>query len=94
MRVIVNELAPDRMRGLFGCFVQINIALGIFVIYSFSLGFTDPEEEEIGPKEVSHSFLWRFAMAVPAILAIIQVALLVFVFHYESPQYYISVGNV
>jgi len=92
MRVIVNELAPDRMRGLFGCFVQMNIALGICVVYSFSLGF--PDLEVNGPKEVSRSFLWRFAIAVPTILAIIQVALLSFVFHYESPQYYISVKKV
>jgi len=90
MRVIVNELAPDRMRGLFGCFVQMIIALGVFVTYAFSLGYTDSED----PKEVSRSFLWRFAVAFPTILAIIQVILLVFVFHYESPQYYISANDV
>lgn len=87
---LVNELSPDKMRGLFGCFVQIGIALGIFVIYAFSLGFTKSTDS----RDVSRSLLWRFAIAFPTILAIIQMILLIFVFPYESPQHYISVKKV
>eukprot|EP00826_Nyctotherus_ovalis_P011223 TRINITY_DN12932_c0_g3_i8.p1 TRINITY_DN12932_c0_g3~~TRINITY_DN12932_c0_g3_i8.p1 ORF type:complete len:142 (+),score=12.16 TRINITY_DN12932_c0_g3_i8:826-1251(+) len=88
--MIVNELAPDTVRSVLGCFVQMAIALGIFVIYAFSLGFTESTDRE----EISQSFLWRFAVAFPTILAIIQVLLLIFVFPYESPQYYLSVNQV
>lgn len=90
LELLVNELAPDKMRSLLGCFVQMAIALGIFVIYAFSLGFTESED----PESVSHSFLWRFSIAFATILAIIQVILLISVFPYESPQYYISVNKV
>lgn len=90
INLIVNELAPDTMRSLLGCFNQMAIALGIFSIYAFSLGFS----ESTDPYTISHSFLWRFSIAFPTILAIIQAFLLVAVFPYESPQFYISVNQV
>jgi len=87
---LVNELAPDTMRSLLGCFNQIAIALGIFVTYAFSLGFSDSDD----PYTISRSFLWRFAIAFLTILNIIQAFLLIFVFPYESPQYYLSIKEV
>lgn len=87
---LVNELAPDTMRSLLGCFCQMAIALGVFSIYAFSLGFSDSTD----PYKISHSFVWRFALAFPTILAILQAFLLSVVFPYDSPQYYISSNQV
>jgi len=78
------------MRSLLGCFSQMAIAFGIFVIYAFSLGFSKSDN----PRIISHSFVWRFAVAFPSILAIIQAFFLIFVFPYDSPQYYIAVNQV
>lgn len=86
--IIVNEVSPDCYKGLFGCFHQVAIAAGILVTYLISTAFISDT-----PYNLSHYYLWRLAMGLPSILAIIQIFMMLVVFRYDSPQYYIAIGR-
>ena len=62
-----------------------------------STGFKTGEDYTGTPDEIteelSKDFLWRFSICFPTILGLIQFFLIIFVFKYDSPQYYIALND-
>ena len=86
--MIVKELSPDEMFGRLGSMLRlmnmtgflISVALGFLVPYS-----TDPEAKT--------TQIWKLIFIVPGLASILQLTLLVFVFKYDTPKYYLISSN-
>ena len=90
---IVNEISPTSLKSLFNSFHQMAVSLGIFMTYIISIHFVlkdDLDESEDYVKVLNRKLLWRFSICFPTILGFIQILLMLIVFKYDSPQYYIS----
>mmetsp|Transcript_17677 Transcript_17677/g.15591 ORF Transcript_17677/g.15591 Transcript_17677/m.15591 type:complete len:207 (+) Transcript_17677:416-1036(+) len=79
-----------------GALNQFMVTFGIMIAYF--LGFTAPVKyvqfkgESLNP-QILTTQSWRIVFIVPAILAIIQSLLLIFIFKYDTPKYYKQQGR-
>lgn len=88
--MLVNEITPERLSGVFGSLHQL-VLCGAIVVTYFT-GMWLPTEDS-DPEEVRASSAWRVAMSIPGFLSIIQVIALLFFFTYDSPAYYADKSN-
>ena len=87
---IVNEITPKRFSGAFGSCHQLFLTFAIVITYL--IGMLLPSSDADADM-VRSSSGWRVAMAMPGILAAIQVLLLIFVYKLDSPTYYCETGQ-
>lgn len=87
--LFVNEVAPVDISGALGAMNQIMITLGI--LWSSIAGFFVPitTDEQI----LRNDHTWQLLFLVPAVVSVIQVSLLVFVFSYDSPTFYHQINK-
>lgn len=85
----INEIAPTHLTGALGSCHQLFLCFAIVITYL--IGSILPKEGD--PEELRKTFGWRLGMGIPAIIAIIQSLLLLFVFKYESPAHYSAKGQ-
>ena len=81
--LLVNEIAPKHLTGTFGSCHQLLLTFAIVITYFIGLILPDGSAEEL-----RGSMSWRVAMAMPAILAMIQVLLLLTVYRKDTPTFY------
>jgi MFS family permease len=81
----INELSPNELKGYLGSLTQILITLGIFV--ANILGLPLPEKADNIPSNFINDQYWRVIFSLPILFALIQSALLMTVFNFETPKY-------
>ena len=82
----ISEIAPEDMKGLFGCCHQLALAFGLFV--DTVIGIYLPLNSE--SKNIK-LFAMDLIFAIPTIISCIQLILIKTIFTFESPQYYINI---
>lgn len=75
------------MRGPLGGITQLSIFTG--ALLCFTLGFGTPDSHA----DMVASNYWRFMFALPAIIAILQLALLSACFRHETPTFSLLVNR-
>ena len=88
--IVVNEIAPKHLTGLFGSCHQLFLTFAIMI--TSVIGICLPRD--LGKEGLRSSLIWRFGYAGPLFLSIPQVLLLYFVYKYESPIFYILNDDV
>ena len=83
--MVVNEIAPKHLTGLFGSCHQLLLTAGIVLTAVIGMLL----DENMGKDELMSSLVWRFGYAGPVFFSALQVLLLFFVYKYESPVFYI-----
>lgn len=78
--LMITEIAPVSMKGVFGSMNQGSINIGILVVQFFSLFWARPKK-------------WRYLFVAGIVIACIQLILLVFLFE-ESPKWLYNKGEL
>jgi len=81
--VAVSELSPKSISGPLGVIGQLMCVSG--VLFALSLGFLVPYADH--PNVVTTS-VWRYLYRMPALVALLQLSLFMFVFKYDTPAFY------
>jgi len=85
----INETAPTEYKGAFGVMSNFMCCVGILIPSLLGLGLVNPEQfkETPGPdvNEFKIAHFWQIFFGLPIVLAIVQMALLFFVFPYDTP---------
>jgi MFS family permease len=82
--LIIKELAPFELSGVFGVFPQLFITVGIFVSCFLSFVLSQIYDDPTG------SSYWRFIFAFSLVTLVIQTFALKFIFPFETPKYLIE----
>lgn len=80
--LIINELSPPELAGIFGTMNQLFIVLGVVITNLFTLIVSD-DKDEGAPISAG----WRFIFAGVIVIVIVQASLLILVFNNETPKY-------
>lgn len=81
--VHISEISPVEISGSVGCFTQIFISLGVataFLFYYILL-------IAVPPSGVDN--IWYYVFGFPMVTLTLQSLILIFVFPYETPKYYL-----
>lgn len=84
----ITEVTPVSLRGPMGSLSQFMTSLGILLAY-LSAFIVLPVNKD----DLEETDMWRIVFGLPAIFAILQLLLYVFVFKLESPIFYERCGN-
>lgn len=94
--LFLKEIAPPKYRGFAMGLSQQMITVGVGACFSFGLLIPDVTQadgsirwENAEDKQV----LWRIFFIIPALVAVVQLLLLLFVFNLENPGYMCSNNN-
>lgn len=79
----INDISPTHLRGVLGYANAILLYSGI--IFAFALGLGVPMDD---PAKLITTNFWRVMFCVPGVIGFVQMILLLFVFKYESPEFY------
>jgi MFS family permease len=85
--IFIIEISPLKLRGSFGTVSQVAITFGILVAYISGLNGRNFNAKDCNNKQCNIEL--RVNFAIPMIPAFIQFVLLLFLYKYESPKYYI-----
>lgn len=85
----MSEVAPVEISGTLGTLNQFNAVTGILVANSLSFLVPYPQNFEAGTLKI-----WRLLFAFPALIALLQLLLLIFVFKLDTPNYYKSLDDM
>ncbi|KEP63836.1 UNVERIFIED_CONTAM: facilitative glucose transporter GT1 [Hammondia hammondi] len=87
----LSEVTPDDRRGYFGTFHQLFITLGIFFGTLLGLAFGNaPAGDEVYEVTTFQQAWWRIMLGLPAVVSLLAIWLLWFVFPFETPQYMVE----
>ena len=86
--IFISEISPPSLTGPLGCLNQLALVSGLII--AFSVAFIMPLPDD---QEALTTRLWRIIFILPAIFAITQVVLFIFIFKYDSPQFYKKIKN-
>ena len=79
----ISEISPIEISGSTGAFTQIFCSIGTSSAYLFyyilSITFSVERQDEI----------WYYVFGLPLVTLIVQTIILLFVFPYETPKYYL-----
>ncbi|CAI2365914.1 unnamed protein product [Moneuplotes crassus] len=78
--LFISEISPPHLSGLLGVFNQMGACSGILL--AFSVPFAMPLPDDVNSNE------WRYIFGLPAIFALVQIFLFLFVFKYDTPLFY------
>lgn len=84
---LVNEISPTHLTGALGSLHQLLITLAIVITYL--IGITLPKQG-LEYDKYSNNITWRIGMLIPGILSLIQIILMLFLYKFDSPVYYLS----
>lgn len=85
----ISELAPPEISGSLGALNNLGAALG--TLLGYLLGLLVPLKED---SDAMTSQMWRVVLAAPAIISLLQLCLLTFIFTYETPKFYQNQGDM
>ena len=85
----MSEVAPVEISGTLGTLNQFNAVAGILVANSLSFLVPYPQNFEAGTLTI-----WRLLFAFPALIALLQLLLLIFVFKLDTPKYYKNIDDL
>lgn len=94
--LFISETSPPSVAGAMGAINQFMVTAGIMIAYF--MGYLAPirylkgKGEAIDP-EVFTTDSWRIVFIIPAGIAVIQSALVLLIFRYDTPKYYRQNGN-
>ena len=80
----IREISPKSIAGPIWILNQVMVVLGS--ITSFIFGIFVPLKDDI---DAETSDVWRFIFAFPSCVAFLQICLLLFIFKYDSPIFYL-----
>lgn len=83
----IMEFCPLIYKRYVGLLIQLNISFGIFLSYLLGIGLPATATTSI----MNH--WWQFMFLFPSILAILLFILFKFVCRYDSPAYYLTIGD-
>lgn len=91
----ISEFTPDSSRGFYGTLHQLLVTIGILVATLLGLAFgTPPSDTQLDFKvSLFQQCWWRFMLAFPAVVAVIAILLLWFVYPTESPHFLMHQGK-
>ena len=84
----ITEIAPTSISGTLGTLNQFMASFGVMI--ANSLAFMVPYKENLTD---SNFEIWRVVFVFPAIISILQLLLLLFVFRLDTPKYYQITGD-
>lgn len=87
--LFVSEIAPVSISGTLGGINQFMIAFSIMI--AGVLGFYVPLKGDVYLRKYSN--IWIYIFLVPVILSLLQWALLLFVFKYDTPAFYTKMNQ-
>ena len=85
--IIIKELSPIEVSGTVGTLVQLNITVGILIGYLLTYIL-----KKITGDYSCQSF-WQLVFAVPLITMLVQSLILIYVFPFETPKYWLLKGE-
>lgn len=81
--MVIAEISPLEITGSTGAFTQIFCSVGTTLAYLFyyilSVALSEERQNEI----------WYYVFGLPLVALVVQTAMLLFVFPYETPKYYL-----
>lgn len=80
-------MAPKELAGSLGSYVQMSVSVGAVFGGAFSYALQKITGDSTG------SEYWRILMAFPELMILSQTLILVFVFPYETPKYWLTQGK-
>jgi hypothetical protein len=83
---MLREFSPNEMAGSSGCFTGFQIGIGNLIGCLFPYVLL----KITGDLEVKA--YWYYVFALPQAIFILQTILLIFVFPYETPKYWLLLG--
>ena len=85
--IIIKEMAPVEISGILGSLVQLGLVVAMslcyFMVYVLIKVTGDP----------SCRAFWPYVFGVSVLILLFQSAVLLFVFPYETPKYWLEVGR-
>lgn len=81
--IVIAEISPVEIMGTTGAFTQIFCSVGTTVAYLFYyiLSMTVSDENQ--------HLIWYFVFGLPLVFIVIQSLILLFVFPFETPKYFL-----
>lgn len=94
--LFITECSPPEVAGSLGAINQFMVTAGIMVAYMF--GFVipyehKPNDKSVNNEEINETQVYRMVILVHALISIVQVALVLFVFTKDTPKFYRQVNN-
>lgn len=84
-------MAPKHLTGLFGSCHQLLLCFAIVISALIGLGL--PDISTLSTADVRKSASWRFGYGGCFAFSIVQCVLLVLVYNYETPSFYVNNGD-
>lgn len=81
--IVIAEISPIEIMGTTGAFTQIFCSIGTTVAYLFYYLLS------IGMEPQNLDTIWYYVWGLPLITVVIQTVILLFVFPYETPKYFL-----
>ncbi len=83
----INEIAPDHLAGSMGSCHQVFVCVAIVITYVIGMLLPDSDGSVL-----RNNISWRLAMAGSLVLSAFQILMMMFVYKYDSPVFYVSNG--
>jgi sugar porter (SP) family MFS transporter len=94
--LFISETSPAEVAGSMGALSQFMVTAGIMIAYIFGylapIRYIKNEGETVNP-DVFTTQSWRIVFIMPAVFALIQSLLVLFIFRYDTPKYYKQNGK-
>ena len=84
----MNETFPEKMASVLGCLCNASICFGIYLAFLLGVILPNPEDTEANKEDE----MWRVIYCFPAIVALVELLLILCVFRYDPVTYCISMG--
>lgn len=81
----IFETAPPEISGPAGALNELLCATGVLVAFLIGLGVGDVQTAELDSFEIQH--YWRVILAVPILIAAVQMFVMTFVFPFDTPVF-------
>lgn len=87
----MSEMTPAKKRGTYGVFHQLSIVTAQFIAMLIGLPLVNPSDQnDRWEPNAFQKFWWRFMLGVPLIPVVIALYLLLNVYTFETPLYYVG----